>query len=149
MRRTTVYLDTSVVSALFDERNPERKALTEEFWEKIQNYNIYLSEITKKEIEAASEALREKMTQLTEGFTILSITEEVEALAEDYIRNGVFPQKYRNDALHISVATVYGIAYLFSWNFKHMVKVRTRRVVNLVNELRGYPRVEILAPPEL
>jgi len=30
-----------------------------------------------------------------------------------------------------------------------MVKVRTRKVVNLVNELQGYAMIEILAPPEL
>ncbi len=27
-----IYLDTSVISALFDDRNPERKLLTEEFF---------------------------------------------------------------------------------------------------------------------
>ena len=27
-----VYLDTSVISALFDDRNPERKSLTESFF---------------------------------------------------------------------------------------------------------------------
>ncbi len=90
MHRTTVYLDTSVISALFDERTPERKALTEEFWKKIQDYDVYLSEITKEEMEAASETLREEMTQLTKDFKILQITEEAETLAEDYIKNKTF-----------------------------------------------------------
>ncbi len=59
MRRPSVYLDTSVISALFDERTPERQTLTEEFWEKIQDYDMYLSEITEKEMEAASDTERE------------------------------------------------------------------------------------------
>ena len=100
-------------------------------------------------MEAASEIMREKMAQMTKDFKVLPITEEAEYLADEYIIEGVFPERYRNDALHISVATVHGIMYLLSWNFKHMVKVRTRKVVNLVNELQGYPSIEILAPPEL
>ena len=46
-----IYLDTSVISALFDDRNPERKALTEEFFSKIEAYSTYISELTIAEIE--------------------------------------------------------------------------------------------------
>ena len=35
------------------------------------------------------------------------------------------------------------------WNFKHIVKVSTRRAVNLFNTLMGYEVIEIVAPPEL
>lgn len=35
-RRPKVYLDTSVLFALFDERNPERKFLTELFFERFK-----------------------------------------------------------------------------------------------------------------
>jgi len=45
-----IYLDTSVISALFDERNLERKALTEEFSSKIAIYDTYISELTVAEI---------------------------------------------------------------------------------------------------
>lgn len=58
-------IGTSVISALFDERTPERQTLTEEFWEKISSYHVYLSEITEKEMEAASETLKGKMIQAT------------------------------------------------------------------------------------
>jgi hypothetical protein len=49
----------------------------------------------------------------------------------------------------VALATVNGIANLVSWNFDHLVKLRTRREVNLVNALKGYMPIEILAPPEL
>jgi len=38
-----IYLDTSVISALFDERNLERKSLTESFFEVIGNYKVFIS----------------------------------------------------------------------------------------------------------
>jgi len=50
-RKIRVYLDTSVISALFDERNPERKSLTEAFSAQIGNFETFISEITVAEIE--------------------------------------------------------------------------------------------------
>ena len=41
-----IYLDTSVVSALFDERNPERKELTKDFFSKIQGHDKYISDLS-------------------------------------------------------------------------------------------------------
>jgi predicted nucleic acid-binding protein len=79
-RITKVYLDTSVISALFDERSPEH---------------------------------------------------------------------YKDDAIHVAVAVVNNTDLLISWNFRHLVKVKTRRMVNLVNEVLSYPHIEIIAPPEL
>ena len=59
------------------------------------------------------------------------------------------PEKYTSDANHVAIAVVHGIGYLASWNFRHLVKVNTRREVNLVNALEGYNPIEIVAPPEL
>lgn len=77
------------------------------------------------------------------------MTKEAENLAEHYISKGIFPEKYRDDALHVAIASVNSIAFLLSWNFKHLVKVKTRRLVTLVNSLENYSAVEIIAPPEL
>jgi hypothetical protein len=56
----------------------------------ISGYSVHLSEITKKEMEAASETLKEKMTRVTQDFRILPITEEAENLADEYIKEGYF-----------------------------------------------------------
>lgn len=45
-RKMKVYLDTSIISALFDERNPERKSLTEAFFKELRNFEVFISEIT-------------------------------------------------------------------------------------------------------
>lgn len=102
-----VYLDTSVISALFDERNAERKNHTEEFWRELRDYE------------------------------------------EEYLSKGIFPERYKDDAIHVAVAVANNIDFLISWNFRHLVKVKTRRMVNLINEILGYPHIEIIAPPEL
>lgn len=86
---------------------------------------------------------------LIEGFNLLEITEEEEFLCNEYLKEGVIPRKYENDALQIALASVYSIDYLVSWNFEHMVKVKTRRMVNLINQKYGYKSIEIIAPFEL
>lgn len=52
-----VYLDTSVISALFDERTPERQHLTNIMWQSLESFDVYVSEIVIEEIEAVSENL--------------------------------------------------------------------------------------------
>ncbi len=148
-RITKVYLDTSVISALFDERSPDRKYLTEEFWRELRDYNVYISTLVKEEIEAASKELRTEMIDKIRDFEILEITDEVERLAEEYLSKGIFPEQYKDDAIHVAVAVVNNIYLLISWNFRHLVKVKTRRMVNLVNEVLSYPHIEIIAPPEI
>ena len=38
---------------------------------------------------------------------------------------------------------------LASWNFHHLVNVKARRLINLVNALLGHGQIEIVSPPEL
>jgi len=144
----SIYLDTSVLSALFDERTPERKNMTETFWGTLPQHNVFISTLVRDEVQAATDLLREKLIEKIKEFTILEITHESEELAQNYLDHDVFSERYRSDALHVGTAVVHRIEYLISWNFTHLVKVRTRKSVNLLNSLKGYPNIEIIAPPE-
>jgi hypothetical protein len=66
-----------------------------------------------------------------------------------YVAQGIFPQKYYDDALHVAIASVNQVSILLSWNFRHLVKLKTRRMVSLVNVHEDYMPVEIISPPEL
>jgi len=114
MKKLKIFLDTSVYSAIFDNRDPNRQKLTQDFWDTIGYYDVYYSEI---------------------------ITEE--------ISEGLIPEKYENDAILVALTSVYSLDILVSWNFKHLVKRKTRIGVNLINLKNGYKSIEILAPPEL
>ena len=80
---------------------------------------------------------------------MLNITDDTEELADEYIAKGIFPEKYRDDAIHVAVASLNNIGILLSWNFTHLVKMKTRRMVAIVNSKKNYPTVEIISPPEL
>ena len=149
MNKQKVYLDTSVISALFDERTPERQHLTKNMWKYLQDYDVYISDVVMDEINAVPDVIKGLFTNAIKGFTVLSLNNEIENLAMEYIKQGIFPEKYFDDALHVAIASVNSINYLLSWNYKHLVKVKTRKLVALVNSIKEYSSVEIIAPPEM
>jgi hypothetical protein len=75
--------------------------------------------------------------------------EESRALADEYIRHGAIPEDYPEDALHIAIASVNGMDCLLSWNYEHLVRIKTRRIVSMVNTSLGYPYIDIVTPAEV
>ena len=139
-----------MISALFDERNPERRSLTESFFREIDNFETHVSEITVAEIERAPDLeLRNKMKETTSLFSILPLTDDVEWLTNEYVRYGAVPKSYLEDAYHIAIAVVNEMDYLLSWNFKHIVRRKTRDIVRMVNTLNNLRQIEIMTPAEL
>jgi predicted nucleic acid-binding protein len=151
MERESLYLDTSVPSAYYDKRAKERMEATIKFWQEVlPHYKIYVSEITVKEFEdTKDEGLRRKFRELIKGFKVLKEKKAIKNLARAYIEKEIIPEKYIDDALHVAVASYYEISYLVSWNYEHLVKVKTRRLVNSVNILEGFKEIEIVSPLEL
>jgi predicted nucleic acid-binding protein len=149
-RKMRVYLDTSIISALFDERNPERKSLTEAFFKEIGNFEPFISEITVAEIERTPDMeLQSKMKDAVSRFSVFSLTDDVEWIASEYIRYGTVPEGYSEDAYHIAIAVINEVDYLLSWNFKHIVRRKTRDIVRMVNTLNNLRQIEIMTPAEL
>ena len=148
--KQTVYLDTSVPSAYYDERNLERQRFTREFWKKLVGFDVFISSLVLTEIDGLKDDHKKRLLlRLLEGSEELTINDDCERLAREYVAQGIIPKKYVDDARHIAVAVVNSVDYLVSWNFEHIVKVKTRRMVGLVDAEKGYKPIEIIAPPEL
>lgn len=151
MKRNKIYLETSVITAYFDDQWPDRKNLTERFWQNLDNFEVYISEMVVLELKnAPSTELRNSYFEKVRSFEILEIdTKEVEELVEAYLKKGVLTGKHLRDATHIAVAAVNNLDILVSWNFTHIVREKTRRLVNLINWENGYKELTIVAPPEI
>jgi len=39
--------------------------------------------------------------------------------------------------------------YLLSWNFRHIVKIKTRKIINDVNISLRHPELKIITPAEI
>ena len=122
---------------------------TEQFWNNIHSYSVFISELVIDEIKGALQPLQNKVLENVKNFAVLPVTDEVKFLAEMYIKNEIFPEKYFDDALHTAITAVNQIGILLSWNFTHLVKIRTRRMVSLINAIHNYSPIEIITPPEL
>ena len=150
MKKLKIYLDTSVVSHLQTEDVPEKMTKTLELWREIKQgfYHIVISELVFDELEKCSEPKKSFMlNKLAEiDFDEVEITGEIRELANKYVTEGVFPAKYLDDALHVACASISGCNAMVSWNFKHMVKLRTILAVNGINKYMGYAEIEILTP---
>ena len=144
-----LYLDTSVFSAYYADRTPERMRMTRGFWPILQQHEKLCSQLVVEELGQAHSNLRERLLALTQNFTILSLTDEMRNLAERYVEEGVVASRYFADALHIAAAVFGDADILVSWNFKHLVRRSTRLLVNYINTKQRSRTIEILAPPEV
>jgi predicted nucleic acid-binding protein len=78
-RKIKVYLDTSVISALFDKKNPERQFLTQQFFKNVDAFDTYVSEVVLAEINKTRNIrLRTKLRKVAISFKILSVERRVE-----------------------------------------------------------------------
>ena len=80
---------------------------------------------------------------------VLSESRESLSLAQEYIAARVLPASSRDDARHVAIATVAGSDALISWNFRHLVNLRRKQLVQAVNTRLGHPLIEIVSPEEV
>jgi len=144
-----IYVDTSVLGGFYD---IEFEKDTKIFFNRILNkeFSVFISEITETELAFAPEKVKELVNLIPkECITKLSITKEVDELANTYISEKALGKASLNDAYHIAIATVNKINVLVSWNFKHIVNLNKIRLFNSVNVKLGYSLIEIRCPKEL
>jgi hypothetical protein len=68
----------------------------------------------------------------------LAVTEEVANLTQALVLKGAIPPQSIEDALHIAIATINGMEYLVTWNFKHIANATMRTNIELVCREAGY-----------
>ena len=79
----------------------------------------------------------------------LEQNDEAERLANIYVTEGVIPEKFYADAVHIAVATVSDLDFIVSFNFRHIVKRKTMTMTEGINIREGYKRIGIHSPTEV
>ena len=83
------------------------------------------------------------MLDLIKNHNVIVLPENLEAkhLASLYVSEGIIPQKYATDALHIATTTAYDLDFIVSYNFKHIVKMKTITMTEVVNLREHYHRI--------
>ena len=81
--------------------------------------------------------------------SILQDEHEAQYLADIYINEGVIPANKRFDGLHISIATVNDLDYIFSYNFHHINRDKTKKMTSVNNIREGYKPITITLASEV
>lgn len=150
MRKLRIYLDTSVISNLIADDAPKMMEYSLRLWSEIKEglYDVYISNVVFAEIDACPEPKRTSLIRYIEdiSYTESTMVDEAVDLAKQYVAEGIIPAKYQDDAFHIALATVLDCSAIVSWNFTHMVKLKTIIGVNSINLRLGYKEIEIVSP---
>lgn len=153
MKKLKIYLDTSVISHLKQDDAPDKTADTLKLWKDIKQgkYDVYLSDTTLEEVMKCKQPKQDIMLNyLAEvEYTTLSNSDEVDQVAEQIIALGILTEKSLDDCIHIATAVVNACDIIVSWNFKHMVNIKTIRGIRAIANLQGYQSIDIVQPTTL
>ena len=154
IRKLRIYLDTSILSYLKQDDNPERTGLTLKFWDELKSRDdveLYISDVALTEVDQCYEEkrifMREKLKEL--NFIFLEKDVNAEKLAQRIIDLGILTNKSYDDCLHIAIAIIADCNYIASWNFKHLVNVKTINGVRAITNLSGFNPIDIVTPEML
>lgn len=150
-----VYLETSFVSYLVARRSRDlivaaRQQLTIDWWENQRSkHELFISEMVLREAREGDPSEINKRLAAMDGLALLDLTKEVAQLAEQLLIRNILPLKAARDAVHIAAATVHGLDYLLTWNFKHIANAHVRKMAARIFQQAGYEIPLIVSPEEL
>ena len=149
MKKTSIYVDTSVIGGCCD---PEFQKWSNGLLGDFQSgkFLLFLSELTDAEIEDAPQTVRDVYSQFRNcSEEILVLNSDVVELAAVYLSRGILTERYQDDARHIAMATIAAVDLVVSWNFKHIVHFDKIQKFNAVNLEIGYKPIMIYSPREV
>ena len=153
MDKPKIYLETTIFNFPFADDAPQYQADTKRLFDEIKagKFLPFTSEYVIRELRVAPESIREKRLRLIQDYKaeVISASSDAERLAKLYTKEGIIPEKYQTDALHIAAATIAGLDCIVSLNFRHIVKRRTIIETEIINAREGLRRVFIHTPMEV
>jgi predicted nucleic acid-binding protein len=150
--KKTVYLDTTIPSYLFDERESIREyiTVTQKWWkEESQHFDIYVSEETIAELSEGDYPHQRDILEFVAQLQVLPPDEQILEIARVYLDNYLMPHVFKGDALHLAYATFYKCDFLLTWNCNHLANANKRQHIRIINVRLNLPTPEIVTPLEL
>ncbi|MCX6866274.1 MAG: type II toxin-antitoxin system VapC family toxin [Verrucomicrobia bacterium] len=151
----TAYIETTIPSYYVARPSNSliqaaRQASTREWWDRgCSGFHLFTSLETLDEVAKGDGEMAAARQCLLAAVRLLPVTDEAIALASTLVTTGVVPAKAASDAMHIAVASVHGINYLVTWNFKHIANPFTRDRLRLAVADVGFELPVMCSPDEL
>ena len=153
MRVPKIYFETTMFNYYFDTERDGHADTVKLFNEvKEGKYEPYTSSYALDEIEETKDkSKRENMLSLIAEYeiTIIPGDDEARRLSDKYISMGIIPVGKDYDSLHIAIASIYDMDFIFSFNFQHINRIKTKTMASVVNLSEGYKPITIATPGEV
>ena len=148
----TVYIETSIIGYL-SARSSNNLILmanveaTREWWDSRRSqFALYISQVVLDEVARGDRPIAAQRLEILRDFPLLEVEQAVQNLAAQFLRQSNLPLKAADDALHIAVATVYGLDYLLTWNCKHIANAQIQKKLAQISLNSGYELPIICTP---
>ena len=153
MKVRTLYLETSIFGFWSDETPANR--------EKRESVRMLLRQIRQGRFHGVMSAFVLRELRRWEGSPILARIqelpldvvevdpEEVEGIAQEYVRAGVLGPAHVEDTRHVACATVLNVDVLVSLNLRHIANTWRVQGFNAVNLKLGYKALTVATPQEV
>src|ERR1022692_2126301 len=156
MKKTKIYLDTTVINFIYADDAKDYMKATIDFFEKsvrTKLVDVYISNVVFDEINKTQNLeKRNKLLKAVKEYDLEVLESNPEAirLSKIYLAEKIIPANKVEDAEHIGVATVFEMDILLSWNFQHLANYSRKQKVKLVNQREKYfYPLDIISPLEL
>jgi predicted nucleic acid-binding protein len=148
MTPPTFYLETSVLGSLASRQPRHRRRIAQDslrLQDGVRGVCV-VSAVVIEELEQAPPAVSSAVQPALESAdpTICPVTDAVKALAQAYLEADVLPKRRAADALHVAAATCFELAYLVSWNHRHLTRPSKKLQYASVNLANGYPKTPLI-----
>lgn len=150
--RKKVYLDTTIPSYMFDNREQIKFLIdiTKKWWnEESPKFSVTTSEGTINELNRGNYPQKEKIIEFTLGLTILPFVEEIAQISQVYVDNYLMPRDFEGDAMHLAYASYYKADFLLTWNCNHLANANKKNHIRIINTKLGLFVPELITPMEL
>ncbi len=155
MPKPTVYLETTVIGHLVGRLHPDptvagKQISTREWWATAADrFQLFASKLVVDECSGGDALAATERLSALDKLDFIVVNAEAETLAQQLISGHALPSTELRDALHISLAAVFGIEYLVTWNFKHIANPSTRSSIEAICREAGYEPSIICTPEAL
>lgn len=154
-KKLKLYLDTSVFGQAINWRNRSRKNEANRLLGEIRAGRFIgaYSSVTAAEVMAAPPGIARKLVRKIKWARLRRVRlwnrGLAEQLAERYCDAQAIPEEFFDDARHVAIASLWGADALVSYNFAHLVRLRTIVLVNRINRDEGIRELVICQPREV
>jgi len=151
----TVFIETSIIGYLTARTSNNLILManveaTSEWWDtRRTQFDLYISQTVLDEAGRGDAEIASRRLEIFNDFPLLEVDEMVQDLAMGFLTESNLPPKAADDALHIAVATVYGLDYLLTWNCKHIANAQIQKKLAQISLDAGCELPTICTPYEL